>query len=54
MNPQLVGRDGNGKVNSVRYVAVNAMLLNEFIKEHGVVLEQAAKLQAQENGDVRA
>jgi hypothetical protein len=34
VNPDLVGRDEKGKVYSVRYDAVNAMLLNEFLKEH--------------------
>ena len=34
MNPDLVVRDGEGKVMTVRYEAVNAMLLNEFLKEH--------------------
>jgi hypothetical protein len=34
VNPGLVGRDEKGKVYSVRYDAVNAMLLNEFLKEH--------------------
>jgi trimeric autotransporter adhesin len=33
VNPDLVARDANGKVNTVRYDAVNAMLLNEFLKE---------------------
>jgi hypothetical protein len=33
VNPDLVARDENGKVNAVRYEAVNAMLLNEFLKE---------------------
>jgi hypothetical protein len=37
VNPDLVGRDEQGKVYSVRYDAVNAMLLNEFLKEHGKV-----------------
>jgi hypothetical protein len=37
VNPDLVGRDENGNVYSVRYDAVNAMLLNEFLKEHGKV-----------------
>src|SRR5438552_17472381 len=39
VNPDLVVRDGNGKVNTVRYVAVNVMLLNEFPKEHRKVQE---------------
>src|SRR4030095_11626712 len=34
VNPDLVVRDAEGKVYSVRYEAVNAMLLNEFLKEH--------------------
>jgi hypothetical protein len=34
VNPDLVGRDADGKVYTVRYDAVNAMLLNEFLKEH--------------------
>jgi Chaperone of endosialidase len=33
-NPNLVVRDKEGKVSTVRYEAVNAMLLNEFLKEH--------------------
>ena len=34
MNPDLVVRDKEGKPYSVRYDQVNAMLLNEFLKEH--------------------
>jgi hypothetical protein len=34
VNPDLVVRDDNGEIYSVRYEAVNAMLLNEFLKEH--------------------
>jgi hypothetical protein len=34
VNPDLVAHDAEGKVYSVRYEAVNAMLLNEFLKEH--------------------
>ena len=34
VDPDLVARDADGKVNTVRYEAVNAMLLNEFLKEH--------------------
>ncbi len=33
-DPDLVVRDAEGKVFTVRYEAVNAMLLNEFLKEH--------------------
>jgi hypothetical protein len=38
-NPDLVVRDAEGKVFTVRYDAVNAMLLNEFLKEHRKVEE---------------
>ena len=40
VNPQLVVRDKEGKVNTVRYEQINAMLLNEFLKEHKKVEEQ--------------
>jgi Chaperone of endosialidase len=39
VNPDLVVRDKEGKPYSVRYEAVNAMLLNEFLKEHRKVQE---------------
>ena len=42
VNPDLVARDADGKVYTVRYDAVNAMLLNEFIKEHQQVQELRA------------
>ncbi len=50
VNPALVARDPQGKVYSVRYEAVNAMLLNEFLKEHGKVgeLEMTAARQQKE------
>src|SRR6266496_3915408 len=44
VNPALVARDAQGKVYAVRYEAVSAMLLNEFLKEHGKVEEQGRKL----------
>ena len=44
VNPDLVVRDADGKVNTVRYDAVNAMLLNEFLKEHRKVAEQQATI----------
>jgi hypothetical protein len=47
VNPGLVARDADGKVNTVRYDAVNAMLLNEFLKEHGKVEEQDRTVQEQ-------
>jgi hypothetical protein len=48
VNPDLVVRDKEGKANSVRYEAVNAMLLNEFLKEHKAFLEEQRKVQEQE------
>jgi len=48
VNPALVTRDANGKVYTVRYDAVNAMLLNEFIKEHKKVEEQQSKIDNQQ------
>ena len=47
VNPDLVARDEQGKPYTVRYEAVNAMLLNEFLKEHRKVEEQATKSQEQ-------
>src|SRR2546429_1911193 len=44
VNSDLVVRDEDGKVDSVRYEAVNAMLLNEFLKEHRKVEEQQATI----------
>ena len=39
VDPDLMVRDKKGEISSVRYDAVNAMLLNEFLKEHGTVQE---------------
>jgi hypothetical protein len=44
VNPDLVARDEQGKVYTVRYEAVNAMLLNEFLKEHKKVEELQRQL----------
>ena len=44
VNPDLVARDAKGEVYTVRYEAVNAMLLNEFLKEHQRVEEQQAAI----------
>jgi hypothetical protein len=44
VNPDLVVRDENGQIYTVRYDAVNAMLLNEFLKEHRKVEEQDATI----------
>ena len=48
VNPDLVARDDQGRPYTVRYEAVNAMLLNEFLKEHRKVEEQAATIEQQE------
>jgi hypothetical protein len=45
VNPDLVVRDEDGKVNSVRYEAVNAMLLNEFLKAHRKLQEQETTIE---------
>ncbi|PYI60345.1 MAG: hypothetical protein DMC60_08235 [Verrucomicrobia bacterium] len=44
VSPDLVVRDKEGKAYSVRYDQVNAMLLNEFLKEHRKVEEQQAAI----------
>ncbi|HEY2119004.1 MAG TPA: tail fiber domain-containing protein [Candidatus Acidoferrum sp.] len=44
VNPELVTREPDGKLHGVRYDAVNAMLLNEFLKEHRKVEEQGASI----------
>src|SRR5438876_6640515 len=46
VNPDLVVRDEKGEIYSVRYDAVNAMLLNEFLKEHRKVQELTSDFQA--------
>jgi hypothetical protein len=46
VNPDLVVRDQNGEIYTVRYEAVNAMLLNEFLKEHRKVQKLEAALGA--------
>jgi hypothetical protein len=45
VNPDLVIRDPDGKPYTVRYEAVNAMLLNEFLKEHKAFLQEQSKVQ---------
>jgi len=44
VNPDLVVRDADGEIYTVRYDTVNAMLLNEFLKEHRKVQEQDATI----------
>ena len=46
VNPDLVVRDKNGDIYTVRYDAVNAMLLNEFLKEHRTVQKQQKEIDA--------
>jgi hypothetical protein len=48
VNPNLVVRDEDGKVSTVRYEAVNAMLLNEFLKEHRKAEERGRKEKEEE------
>jgi len=48
VNPDLVARDEQGKPYSVRYEAVNAMLLNEFLKEHHQVQDLKATVAEQQ------
>jgi uncharacterized coiled-coil protein SlyX len=44
VNPDLVARDEQGRVYSVRYEAVNAMLLNEFLKERRKIEQQQSTI----------
>src|SRR4029434_7602041 len=48
VNPDLVVRDDNGEIYTVRYDAVNAMLLNEFLKAHRTVQELKSTVAKQE------
>jgi hypothetical protein len=48
VNPDLVARDDQGKIYTVRYEAVNAMLLNEFLKQHRKVEQQEATIAKQQ------
>jgi hypothetical protein len=45
VNPNLVVRDNNGEIYTVRYEAVNAMLLNEFLKQHRKAQERDASME---------
>ena len=53
VDPDLVARDEKGKPYSVRYDQVNAMLLNEFLKEHREVERQQSKIENQEETIIR-
>jgi uncharacterized coiled-coil protein SlyX len=48
VDPDLVARDDQGKPYTVRYEAVNVMLLNEFLKEHRTVGELKATVAEQQ------
>src|SRR5205823_4343044 len=50
VNPDLVARDAEGKPYTVRHEAVNAMLLNEFLKEHRKVEQQEATIAQLKDG----
>jgi hypothetical protein len=53
VNPDLVARDEQGKPYTVRYEAVNAMLLNEFLKEHRAFVAEEHKVQTLEANAAR-
>jgi hypothetical protein len=53
VNPDLVGCNPEGQPESVRYEAVNAMLLNEFLKEHRKVQELEAN-DAEQQREIKA
>jgi hypothetical protein len=53
VNPALVTRDEEGKAYTVRYEAVNAMLLNEFLKEHRKV-ERLEEIVTQQQKQIEA
>ena len=50
VNPDLVSRNNKGQVESVRYEMVNAMMLNEFLKEHRKNEEQEATIAQLKSG----
>jgi hypothetical protein len=45
VDPDLVVRDEDGKLSTVRYEAINAMLLNEFLKEHRKAVEERGRVE---------
>ena len=51
INSDLVVRDDKGEIYTVRYEAVNAMLLNEFLKEHRKVQQQEATIAQLKSND---
>ena len=53
VDSNLAIRDKNGQIESVRYSAINAMLLNEFLKEHRKVQEQEATIAQLKSTDAK-
>jgi hypothetical protein len=53
VNPDLVVRDKEGKPYSVRYDQVNAMLLNEFLKEHRNNVQELKSIVAKQEATAR-
>jgi uncharacterized coiled-coil protein SlyX len=53
VNPDLVARDAQGELYTVRYEAVNAMLLNEFLKEHRKNKEQEVTIMQLKSTDAK-
>ena len=53
ISPELITRDKQGKPQTVRYEAVNAMLLNEFLKEHKKLGEQQSSIAQLESNAAR-
>jgi len=50
VDPNLALRNGQGEIESVRYNAINVMLLNEFLKEHKAFVDEQAKVKKLEAG----
>ena len=50
VDPDLVVRDANGEIYTVRYDAVNAMLLNEFLKARRQIDAQQKQIEALATG----
>ena len=48
VDPELVARDDKNQIYTVRYAAVNAMLLNEFLKQHRAVETQKTEIEQQD------
>jgi len=48
VDPNLAIRDAKGRIESVRYTAIDTMLLNEFLKEHSQVKKEGSIIQEQQ------